>query len=62
MVRPITRRMRFARDEISHWSEFDHVVVNSELIGPWSPCVACFMLRVWQRVRLTGIKGFIDRL
>ncbi len=27
----IERRMRAARDEISHWAEFDHVVVNSDL-------------------------------
>jgi guanylate kinase len=23
--------MRVARDEISHWAEFDHVVVNDDL-------------------------------
>ncbi len=27
----IDRRMRAAREEISHWSEFDHVVVNDRL-------------------------------
>lgn len=27
----IARRMELARDEISHWSEFDHVVVNHDL-------------------------------
>jgi len=27
----IARRMRVARDEISHWAEFDHVVVNDDL-------------------------------
>jgi len=27
----IERRMRAAREEISHWSEFDHVVVNDRL-------------------------------
>ncbi|WP_428487349.1 guanylate kinase [Rhodopila sp.] len=27
----IERRMRVARDEISHWAEFDHVVVNDNL-------------------------------
>nr|WP_298796540.1 guanylate kinase [uncultured Acetobacter sp.] len=27
----IARRMAAARDEISHWREFDHVVVNTEL-------------------------------
>jgi guanylate kinase len=29
----IERRMRMARSEISHWSEFDHVVVNDHLDG-----------------------------
>ena len=27
----IARRMRAARDEIAHWEEFDHVIVNAEL-------------------------------
>ena len=27
----IARRMRAARDEIAHWREFDHVIVNAEL-------------------------------
>lgn len=27
----IEKRMRAALDEISHWSEFDHVIVNNEL-------------------------------
>ena len=27
----IARRMRAARDEIAHWQEFDHVIVNAEL-------------------------------
>ncbi|GAN53110.1 guanylate kinase [Tanticharoenia sakaeratensis] len=27
----IARRMQAARDEISHWAEFDHVIVNAEL-------------------------------
>lgn len=27
----ITRRMQAARDEISHWAEFDHVVINRAL-------------------------------
>lgn len=32
----VTRRMRGARDEIGHWEEFDHVLVNDEL----AHCVA----------------------
>ena len=27
----IARRMRAARDEIAHWREFDHVIVNADL-------------------------------
>ena len=27
----IGRRMRAARDEIAHWDEFDHVIVNADL-------------------------------
>jgi guanylate kinase len=31
----VGRRMKAARDEISHWAEFDHVLVNDEL----GPCI-----------------------
>ncbi|MFT8613724.1 MAG: guanylate kinase, partial [Gluconobacter oxydans] len=27
----IARRMKAALDEISHWSEFDHTIINSDL-------------------------------
>ena len=29
----IARRMRLAHDEIAHWSEFDHVLINDDLAG-----------------------------
>lgn len=58
----ITRRMRFARDEISHWHEFDHVVVNNEL-DKAVVSVRCVLHAARLATgRLTGIKGFIDRL
>ena len=58
----IARRMQQARNEISHWPEFDHVVVNEDLgagcrLGPLR--AAC---RAPGTARLTGLKDAIDRL
>ncbi len=55
----ISRRMTKARDEISHWREFDHVVVNDRLdqaIGD----VACILraARLATR-RLVGLDAFV---
>lgn len=58
----IARRMVLARDEISHWPEFDHVVVNDAL-DEAVVAVRCVLhaARVATR-RLTGLKDFVDRL
>ena len=39
----IERRMRVARDEICHWVEFDHVVVNEDLPTATEAVRACCM-------------------
>ena len=59
----IARRMQLARDEISHWPEFDHVVVNDDLdqaVAAVRCRAACRTPR--QRARLTGLSEFVDRL
>jgi guanylate kinase len=55
----IVRRMREAREEISHWREFDHVVVNDQLdraveeVG-WILRAARLVTR-----RQLGLEGFV---
>jgi guanylate kinase len=58
----IARRMALARDEIGHWVEFDHVVVNDDL--DWAvDAVRCVLhaARI-ATARLAGLKDFADRL
>ncbi len=58
----IDRRMREAREEISHWREFDHVVVNEQLDQAVEE-VGC-ILRAARLVtkRQVGLEGFVEAL
>jgi guanylate kinase len=58
----IARRMRLALDEISHWQEFDHVVVNEDF-----PCAVASVRAVLHAARLvtarqTGLQDFVRDL
>ena len=58
----IARRMVLARDEISHWPEFDHVVVNDAL-DEAVVAVRCVLHAARVATgRLTGLKDFVDRM
>ena len=58
----IARRMQAARDEISHWGEFDHVIVNrhlDEAIG----AVRCVLHAARSaRIRQPGLAAFVADL
>jgi guanylate kinase len=58
----IDRRMRVAREEISHWREFDHVVVN-DVLDQAAEEVACILraARLTTR-RRTGLEQFTAKL
>jgi guanylate kinase len=58
----IARRMREAREEISHWREFDHVVVNDRLDRAVEE-VGC-VLRAARLVtgRLVGLEKFVTAM
>ena len=55
----IARRMRRAREEISHWHEFDHVVVNDQLDRAVAE-VACILRAARLATgRQVGLAGFV---
>jgi guanylate kinase len=58
----IERRMRVARDEIRHWVDFDHVVVNEDLPTATEAVRAVLHAARSAASRLTGLRGFIDAL
>jgi guanylate kinase len=58
----IARRMRLARDEISHCAEFDYIVVNDALEQAVAAVRSVLHAARAATGRLTGLTGHIDRL
>ena len=58
----IARRMALARDEISHWSEFAHLVVNEDLPSAIETVRGVLHAARIATHRLTGLAEFIRRL
>ncbi len=58
----IARRMRVARDEISHWAEFDHVVVNDNLQVATEAVQAILHAARLTTARQVGLRRFIEQL
>jgi guanylate kinase len=58
----IARRMQLAREEISHWQEFDHVVVNDDLDRAVAAVRGVLHAARSATRRLTGLQGFVDCL
>jgi guanylate kinase len=58
----VDRRMREAREEISHWREFDHVIVNEQLDLAVEE-VACILRAArLEAKRQVGLEGFVTGL
>ncbi|GEL49154.1 guanylate kinase [Acetobacter tropicalis] len=55
----IARRMAAARDEISHWHEFDHVVVNKDLDRAIFEARAILTAGRLKTRRQTGLEEFV---
>jgi guanylate kinase len=58
----IARRMGRARDEISHWGEFDHVIVNDNLPAAVESVRAVLHAARLTTARQTGLNEFVREL
>lgn len=58
----IARRLAVARQEITHWDEFDHVVVNRDFATTVAQVRAILHAARSERRRQPGMAGFIARL
>ena len=58
----IARRMQLARGEMSHWAEFDHIVVNEDLPTAIADVRAILRAARLARRRLVGVADFVRGL
>jgi guanylate kinase len=58
----IARRMQLAHAEISHWAEFDHVVVNDDLPRAVETVRAILHSARTTTARQTGLAAFVGGL
>ena len=58
----IERRMQVARDEIRHWVDFDHVVVNEDLATATEAVRAVLHAARSATARLAGLRTFVEGL
>jgi guanylate kinase len=61
-VGEIGRRMSLARDEIGHWREFSHVIVNDDLEQAIAAVLAVLRAARLATSRQAGLGGFIAGL
>ena len=58
----IARRMKLARDEISHWAEYDHVVMNTDLAHAIAEVRAILHAARLVTARQIGLTDFVRGL
>ena len=58
----ITDRMAKSRDEISHWAEYDYVIVNSDVDVAFNDLVTILEAERKKRDRQPGLADFVRSL
>lgn len=58
----VAKRMSKASEEISHWAEYDYVVVNDDIERCRSEVKAILQAERVRRIRRTGLLPFVDSL
>lgn len=56
----IQRRLENARIEISHWDEYDYVIVNDDLEKAFKAVASIVEAERHKRERVIGVRGFVD--
>jgi guanylate kinase len=60
---PVVRqRMAKATDEMSHWAEYDYIVVNEHVERSVGKVTAILQAERLRRDRQTGLRSFVDKL
>ncbi|CAA2140037.1 Guanylate kinase [Hyphomicrobium sp. ghe19] len=58
----VAKRMAAASSEISHWPEYDYVIVNSEIEQSTAAALAILSAERLKRARLLGLSDFVRKL
>ena len=58
----IHARMAKAGDEMSHWAEYDYVVINNDIDRAFAQVRAILAAERLKRERQTGLSDFVRRL
>ena len=58
----VAQRMAKAADEMSHWAEYDYVVVNSDIATSLSSLKSILTAERLKRERQVGMSGFVKAL
>ncbi len=58
----VQARMAKAADEMSHWPEYDYIVVNADIAAAVAEVRAVLTAERARRTRLVGLGAFVDRV
>ena len=58
----IRRRMSRASHEMSHWAEYDYIVINHEINDAFAEVQSILKAERLKRERRTGLTGFVRKL
>jgi guanylate kinase len=58
----VAKRMAKANDEISHWAEYDYIIVNDDITQARAQLESILAAERLKRRRQTGLVDFVNRL
>lgn len=58
----VAKRMAKANDEISHWAEYDYIIINDDAVRAQSQLESILAAERLKRIRQIGIPGFTNAL